>query len=218
MAYLLPTFTNSMKNISSQMRSPGVRFQRSAASKTMPPAVTLSQLAEQAAQQAVLDQPTIEANQLAQERHDFLNNPIGKFQGNPMTGLDLLKRIADATRNEGERNWAGFIAANIFTVVSLGLMPLIDKDVRTGLRNGLKKGLSFSEFYLLLSDLIAPDGVSLSRRGTETKLVYFGLMLPRSYYFDRVVLTPLARKHLAHAQKVEARHARAASIGGGLLF
>ena len=150
-----------------------------------------------AVQQAILNQKEAEEDKLEQARQAFLNNPIAEVNGQPFTGLDLIKLIDEATQKKWvKRDWSMFTLSSLLSVVTLGIMPLVEKDIRKLLRDGLKRGLPSSQFAELLTVFKRNDGAPLRFEETRSNLANLRLIVD-DFAERRIILTPLAREILS---------------------
>ncbi len=82
----------------------------------------------------------IRATNLAQQKAEaFLTQPQLQLDGEPVTGLDLLKLLKEMIAADGKRDWLDLSCVAILTGIGGGL-PLISKGIRQKVSQCLQKG------------------------------------------------------------------------------
>jgi hypothetical protein len=138
----------------------------------------------------------LENPKLTQSRQDFLSRPMGQVNGQPFTGLDLLKMIDGAIQKKWmKRDWALVPLLGVLSVATAGFF-FLDHSFRREWVDALKVGITTNELNRLLKALKNDQGEPLGYNTIVDKLIGLGLILDTKEHL-RVHLTPLARDILS---------------------
>lgn len=128
------------------------------------------------------------------EQTAFLNKTFATVNGEPFSGLDLLKVIDAAIQKRFlKRDWSRIALMTAFTLGTAGTL-MADKSFRKEWGYSLSSGLPEDEFKKLLEGFELPEGRSAHYQSVYFELVGLGLIENGTGY--RVVLTAEAKKVL----------------------
>jgi hypothetical protein len=133
----------------------------------------------------------------------FLNEPLGTFNGKPFTGQDFLELIQTlmGSNPQGLRRDYGHLSlAILFNTITIGI-PLCSKSMRNEMKVLLSKGLPYSQLKPLLNNVETKEGSPLNVDAVLERAESLGLInntrLPSDNHYFCIQLRPDALKYLA---------------------